>query len=294
MRSAEEQLAWVRRVATENDPGSPDRRGSLRYIDDAARLRAASAVRTGSTVSLSRPLVEGDGYEVTVSHGGPVGSPVSTAAFDQVSVECHGLTRTHIDGLNHFAYDDVLYSGWAIDDPDGPTPYDWYEQGIFTRALHADVAKVRGTPWCSADDPLSGDDLEAAIAGLGTSCLPGDAVLIDMGRHRFEAAGHRPRSQLTAPEGYRQPGFGPGAAEWIVDHKVSVVCWDFLDAVYPGLSHFSGHALIWAVGQVFVDNCTYARLENLPWPDASIGALVVAPLAAPRTTGGLVNPLFLR
>src|ERR1700733_6813895 len=158
MRTADEQLAWVREAAQKHRPAGQDRLGSLRHLDDAARLRAAAAVRLGRTVSLARPLVEGEGYEIEVTHGGPVGEPPSTANFDAVRLECHGLRITHVDGLNHFAYDGELYSGWAVDDPDGPSPFDWAASGIFVRALHPDISKVRGTEWCDPREPLNGDD----------------------------------------------------------------------------------------------------------------------------------------
>jgi kynurenine formamidase len=294
-RTENEQISWLQEAAARNQPAGLDRLGTLRHIDDAAKLRAAGAVKLGRSVSLERPLVEGVGYEVEVTYGEPAGVPPSTPAFDVVKLECHGLRLTHVDGLNHFGYGGTLYSGWSREDPDGPSPFDWAATGIFTRALHADISRVRGVDWCDPSEPLTGDDLAGAIAQLGTECLPGDAVLVDMGRDRYEAAGLTPRSQLGAPEDYHQPGMGPDGAEWLMDHKVAVVCWDFLDAVGPHLCNFSGHQMIWTVGQVFVDNVTYTSLhmEEDAGASTGIGALVVAPLAAPRTTGCVINPLFL-
>src|ERR1700737_177624 len=59
-------------------------------------------------------------------------------------------------------------------------------------------ASGRGTPsaWPhrgpeGADPPVDGADIDAALLAAGLGCEPGDALCLDMGRDRFEAArGH--------------------------------------------------------------------------------------------------------
>jgi hypothetical protein len=146
-----------------------------------------------------------------------------------------------------------------------------------------------------ADRPVSGAELDAALARSGGELSPGDAVLIYLGRDRFEAAGLRYR---TIPEcvadGVPRSGLGAGAAQWIAERPISVVCWDFLDAVHEDEPRGSVHLLIWAIGLGLVDNCDVgAAREALHRADRHDGMLVVAPLLIPGATASLVNPLLV-
>ena len=111
--------------------------------------------------------------------------------------------------------------------------------------------------------------------------------LLDMGRDRYEAAGH------LYEESPVHPGVGADGARWIVDHGVSVVCWDFLDAVHPEEPLAPVHLLTWAIGLVLVDNCDHSRLRRALGGERSTCALVVAPLPIVGGTGNNVNPLAI-
>ena len=61
--------------------------------------------------------------------------------------------------------------------------------GLVTRAVYVDIPQHRGTDW--ADRPVDGADIDAALADAGLVLERGDALCLDMGRDRFEAAaGH--------------------------------------------------------------------------------------------------------
>jgi kynurenine formamidase len=273
---------WLDALAAER---AGDRLGTAALIDDAGRVRAAAVV-TGTPVSLARPLEE-PGFEVEVSYTpGPIGM-----GADVVRLDCHGRSNTHVDALNHIALDDTWYGGWRVDDPAGPSVGDLARHGLVTRGVLVDIPAVRGTPWVDADDPVDGDDIDRALAATATTFERGDALLLYMGRDRFEAAGNR----LTGlRDGSVVPGAGAGAAEWLVERGASILCWDFLDSNHPAGPFVPIHLLNWAVGLVLVDNCDlsaagdHARRVGRP-----TGALVVAPLAIPGATGGLVHPLLL-
>lgn len=295
----DEQRAWVRDLATRCRFGSNDRLGSLNHVDDAARARALAAMRSGLPVSLSRTLEPGGegGFSVEIrriARDNPATIPL-TAAVDHVSVECHGIATTHIDALNHQGSAGTWYSGWDIEDPRGPSVNDWSAAGIFTRGVHVDITALRGADWVDPLEPVTGGDIDAALRRQGVTFEPGDALLLDMGRDRAEAAGH-PMTKASDP--VNRPGLGMSGAEWIVEHEVSVLCWDFIDAIHPDEPWPSTHMLIWATGQVIVDNCDFAALRAHPAgsPGASgpsAGALVIAPLAIPQATGCIVNPLLI-
>lgn len=247
---------------------------------------------TGESVSLSRPLeaTPDSGFAVEVrriARDNPLSIPL-TAAVDSVTMDCHGIVTTHIDALNHQGSGGTWYSGWEIGAADGPSVSDWAGTGIFTRAVHADIAALRGADWVSPREPVTGADIDAALERQGVAFLPGDALLLDMGRDRAEAAGHL---MTKAADPADRPGLGLSGAEWIVEHDVSVLCWDFIDAIHPDEPWPSTHLLIWAIGLVIVDNCDFAALRAHQSP--SVGGLVIAPLPVPQGTGSAVNPLFI-
>jgi kynurenine formamidase len=115
---------------------------------------------------------------------------------------------------------------------------------------------------------------------------PGDALLLDMGRDRYEAAGNS-----WQPD--HNPGIGANGARWIVDHGVSVLCWDFLDAFHADEPLAPVHLLNWATGLVLVDNCDHSRLRAALADGGSTGALVIGPLPIDGGTGNNVNPIVL-
>ncbi len=111
-------LAWLRGLAAAAPPG--DRRGTLRYIDDAARARARDALRSGRSVDLCREMApgassRGDGrpaFRLDVFYSdGPIGM-----GSDHLELDCHGVINTHLDGINHIALDGTFYGGH----PTGP------------------------------------------------------------------------------------------------------------------------------------------------------------------------------
>jgi kynurenine formamidase len=272
-----DQLAVARR-------GS--RIGTAALIDDASRARAAAAMSSGASVPLARPLTH-PGFEVEVTYtDGPVGM-----GADEVTFACHGRSNTHLDALNHIALDGTWHGGWSVRDPDAPTVVDLAAHGLVTRGVLVDIPSVRATPWVDADAPVQADDIERALATTGTRFEPGDALLLYMGRDRFEAAGNELAGLRDA---VTVPGVGRSAAEWIIDRGVSILCWDFLDSNHPSEPFACVHLLVWAAGLVLVDNCelsaaaTHQRARGV-----ADGALVVAPIAVPGGTGSVVHPFLL-
>jgi kynurenine formamidase len=193
--------------------------------------------------------------------------------------------------LNHLSLDRTWHGGCPVDALDPPSVVDLAAHGLVTRGVVVDIPTVRGTDWVDPQQPVTGEDIDRALAASGTSFTSGDSLLLYMGRDRFEAAGNL----LT---GLRDaaivPGVGRSAAEWIVDNRVSILCWDFLDSNHPDQPFAAVHLLLWAIGLVLVDNCdlsaaaAWSRREQ-----RATGALVVAPLAIPGATGSLVHPFLL-
>jgi kynurenine formamidase len=283
--------AWLAELAARARFGAGDRLGTAQLIDAAARQRAARSVVDGTAVPLARPLVaqasmrgdERPGLRVEVFYtDGPVGM-----GSEHVEIDCHGITLTHLDALNHIALDGTWYGGWAVNDPAGHTIVDLANHGLVTRGVVVDVPGVRGEPWVDPDRPVTADDIERSLALGGTTFEPGDALLLYMGRDRYEAAGH----EMAPSRGsVVNPGVGRAAAEWIADHDVSILCWDFLDSNHPSQPLACVHLLTWAIGLVLVDNCD---LSGAVRAGRATGQLVVSPLALPGGTGSLVQPVLV-
>ncbi len=291
-----EYRSWLQARASRRRFGDRDRLGTANLIDPAARQRAASATRDGRVVSLARPLVDQPsqrqdgrpGFKVEVFYtDGPIGM-----GSDHVEFDCHGRSNTHLDSINHISVERTWYCGWDVDDADGPSVAHLADHGLVTRGVLIDVPGLRGTPWADADAPVTADEIDAGLDRAGVRFEPGDALLLYMGRDRFEASGNE---LVDLRSGQSMPGPGASAARWIADHDVSLVCWDFLDSSHPSEPAACVHLLIWAIGLILVDNCDLSAAAGAVRESGSCtGTLVVAPLAVPGGTGCPVRPLFIQ
>jgi kynurenine formamidase len=295
---AGEYYSTLRQLAARRRFGEKDRLGSVNLIDTEARLRAAREITSGTVISLSRTLEPGGNargddrpaFAMDV-YSGEYG--VMCFSSDHVELDCHGHHNTHLDGFNHMGLDHQWYSGWALDEAQGPSIADFAVQGLVTRGVLADIPAVRGTEWVSPDEPVTDEDLDLAMKAAGVTFTAGDALLLYMGRDRYEAAG-KPY-YVGDPITEKRPGVGRRGAEWIAAHDVSLLAWDFMDANLPGVEpSVCVHMLLWAIGLVLVDNCDFsAAVAALRSSKRATGAFVVAPLRIEGATGCNVNPLLV-
>jgi kynurenine formamidase len=278
---------YITNLLTEARFGTGDKLGTANLIDTAARRRAAQSVRTGECLSLARPLVDipmaGENHVFSLEvyrNEGPIGF-----ATDRVELRCHGLVNTHLDALNHIEVNGGFYGGFQMGDERLSSMADLARHGLVTRGVVADVPAARGQEWVTVEDPVGGDDIDRALGS--TVFESGDALLLYMGRDRFEAAGSPGPAEP-------RPGVGRSGAEWFADHGVSIVCWDFLDATDGREPPLCVHRLIPAIGLLLVDNCDLAGAAAAARESGEkTGELVVAPIAIPGGTGCNVTPLWI-
>jgi kynurenine formamidase len=285
---------WLLALAASAPFGPGDRIGTANHLSPEARRRAAAASTGAGVISLARPMVDAptarrDGRPAVNVEVFVTGSDVAAMGSDHVELDCHGLANTHLDALNHVGVGGHWYAGYGQDDTAAPSVLDLAHAGLVARAVLVDIPALRGTAWADAEQPVTGADIDAALARSGTEFLPGDALLLYMGRDRFEAAGHSYTMALPSP------GLGEDGVRWVADHGVSVLCWDFLDVPKAALPVSTAHSLIWAIGQILVDNCDFGSLVDSVGPGGGVaGTLVLAPLPLPGATGCNINPLVLR
>jgi kynurenine formamidase len=295
--------AYTEWLAAEKRFGASRLIGTANLIDSAARVRAVEAVKTGACVSLARPITdetqgEHSGVRVEVGHAQieafpnrpPFAGIVDTGS-DLAHIGAHGQQHTHLDGINHIGRAGKWYNGFPVEDLDGPCIADLANHVLFTRGVLVDIPAVRGTDWVDPSFPVTGADIDGALARQNTDFIPGDALLLYMGRDRYEDDGN----VMDVAAGRPTPGAGAGAARWIADHGVSLLSWDFLDAVHPDEPVFQCHLLIWAIGLLLVDNSNLGpAAAQVRASGRSSGAFVVATPPVPRATGALVQPLFVQ
>ncbi|MGA2513394.1 MAG: cyclase family protein [Candidatus Limnocylindrales bacterium] len=273
---------WIRGLAADERFGRRDRLGSLHLVRPEVRPEVACGAMSGQTVSLVRRLVDeknarGDGrpgyrLDVYMSESRRDGVLFGSS---HVELDPHGYRNTHLDAFNHTVIDGRFYSGWpAVIDAAGPSVAD-FAGGIVTRAVYVDIPGARGTGWIDGDLPVTGADIDAALARVGAVFEPGDALLLDMGRDAYEA--HGGTAEIV--------GVGPDGDRWLAAHDVSVLCADFV----------GGIALTWAIGLVHVIDCSFVALKAAlsQRNRGPVGTLVVAPLPIGGATGANVNPLVL-
>jgi hypothetical protein len=315
---------WLREITDAHDAarhsGGVRCRGSVALIDEAARLRGVAQVRLGNAISLEREvetrpsrLAAGretaeaekrewqrlgmtelpDGHQdvdlqVQIgiygrhAHGG-----------DVIKYDAHGVHNTHLDGLAHLGADATWHGPVPAEssETDEDTIVHWAQHGIATRGVFLDVTATRGVDWVTAEEPVTGADLDMALAATGVTPEPGDALIIYQGRDRYEAAGNVYPSGAAA---VRRPGIGEDGAKWIAAREPGLVLWDFHDARDNPGGALEVHGLIFAIGLCLVDNCLLGpAAAALTTAGTSTGLLVAAPTAIHRSTGVLINPLLL-
>jgi len=162
-------------------------------------------------------------------------------------------------------------------------------EGIFSRGVLLDIARLRGKEWLEAE-PIFPQDLEAAERAEGVTAEEGDILLI--------RTGHTTR-RLRDPIPYgRWPGLHALCIPWLFERSIAMVATDTPNDVnpsgYPGIG-FPVHRIgLGAMGLWLVDHCNHENLsiecaERKRWSFA----FSVAPLKVTGVTGMPVNPIVL-
>ena len=120
--SADEFRELFERVSNWGRWGPDDERGALNYLTPERVAAATGLVRSGRTVSLSRPLNterEPDNPEPADHHMTMLGAkdhPDGLAFVkDYIGVDYHNDSHSHLDALCHVSYDGSLYNGRPAD-----------------------------------------------------------------------------------------------------------------------------------------------------------------------------------
>jgi kynurenine formamidase len=287
--------------------GADDEMGALNLITPEKRVQAASLVRAGRSVSLSRPFPKEPAgnvprpglHYVNVEDHAPGG-----AVVDFYGIAYHGMGSTHIDSLCHVWAEDGIYNGRKPEDVigfGGATfgQIDNWRDGIVTRGVLLDVPRFRGTDCVTQDEPVQGWELEEICRAQGTQVTPGDALVVYSGREAWSRAEGRQwgSASPTAAAGgpVVRPGLHASCLEYIRETDAAVLVWDMMDLMPNGLDlPWTVHGAIFSFGIALVDNALLEPLAGVcAQEDRSDFMFVTSPLRVQGGTGSPANPLAI-
>ena len=273
--------------------------GALNLIDNKKRIEATKLVKTGRTVSLSRPLPvtpAGDNpkpaqhymhKEFRANNGG--------AAMDYYGVFYHGTATTHIDALCHVWNENGMWDGKKPDDVIGfsganyGTVDDW-KDGILTRGILLDVPKYRNSSYVTLDNPVHGWELQDIAKSQNIEIQPGDAVFVYSGRDKYASENG---GRWGTPEG--RPGLHASCLPFVKENDISILGWDMMDAAPNEYDvPWSVHGVIFAYGVALVDNSYLEDLSRVCDEENRYEfMLTLNPLFVKGGTGSPANPIAI-
>ena len=301
---AAEFRSLYRRLAQASKWGASDRRGALNNITPAQLLAAVGEVRSGTTVSLARPIEnvpsadnpEPAKHEMIGYAADRIRVPGLEFAADRFTMNVHGDADSHIDALCHVIYDDKLYNNVSVDTltPTGASmlSIDAASDGIVGRGVLLDIPRVRGTSWLEPGDSVTVDDLAAAERNQDLRVGRGDLLFVRVGHSRR-------RSELgpwNAADA--RAGLHPTAMQFVAEREVAALGSDGNSDTAPSTTEgvaFPVHVLaINAMGLHLLDYLQFEDLVQRCEEENRWSFLcVIAPLRMPTATGSPVNPIAI-
>jgi kynurenine formamidase len=296
--SKDEFNALVRDNSNRGRWGDQDELGTLNFITADKRKQAANLVRKGITVSLEIELsTKADAWNTA-----PFGHAVMTAemaghqvAGDRYTIDVHGLSFTHMDGLAHFAHQGFFYNGvpYSTATATGVTKLGIQNigiHGVFTRGVLVDLPRLYGTDYLQPGYAITTEDLDAWERHAGVKIASGDVLLIRTGRWAKAATDGKWNFMQAAAGSHVSLGV------WLKKRQVAVLGSDGISDVMPsrveGLATPLHEFALAALGMPLLDNMDLEPLaEEAARQKRSTFLFVCAPLRIPGGTGSPLNPL---
>ena len=297
--SADEFDRMMQAVSNTGRWGSADGLGTLNLITPEITQAAVQEVRDGESVSMSLDVVRDEGPNVRVPLERDFSVLGATAAsgwaLESFTIDYHGYSFSHIDGLGHAIYRGTLYNGVRAEDLSeegaGRIGVEKMRQGIVTRGVLVDLPRMRGERWMEPGTFVTPADLEEWERWSGVRVREGDVLLIRTGRWAREAAEGVWRLTETSA------GPHPSVASWLKDRGVAVLGGDNTNERYPSivppLSPVHLLTLV-SMGMPLLDNLDLeAVAREAAERDRHTFLFVGAPLPVIGGVGSPLNPLAI-
>jgi kynurenine formamidase len=278
---------WMKDLSNWGRWGKDDERGALNLITVEKQHRAASLVKTGTTVSLAHPIVSEKPAAAAVQPR-PVNRMGAGASlflidgdylYERQEIEYHGARLSHFDALCHVSYNGRLYNDRVfrevVTESGGCSKLSVTaaKDGIVTRGILLDMPGARVTR----------QDVEAWEKRTGTRISSGDALLLRSRKPGSAAA-------------LGSAGYDPSLLPFLKERDVALLGNDSAQegGVIPGLFIPIHTFTIVALGMNLLDNLALDELaavaEKLKrWEFM----LVVEPLRVQNGAGSPVNPVAI-
>lgn len=303
----DEVLGYFESLSNWGRWGDDDQLGTLNLVTPEKRRQAAALVKEGLSIGCARPVSTQYALDQPIT---PVHFMVDTGeeyclddekewttqtSADYFGMAIHGPGQTHLDALCHQFWQGKMYNGRpsSLISSSGKAAFgavDGMKDGLVTKGVLLDLAKMRDVLWYEPGEAAYVDDLEAAEKAQGVRVEEGDALLLRFGwsRRRY-MLGPVPR------EGGRA-GLHASCLPWLHERGISVLACDSAQEVRPtGYDRFFGP--IHSVGQVamglwLVDNADFDALaEACAQAGRYEFMFTVAPMNFPLATGSPLNPI---
>ena len=288
--------AWQKELANWGRWGRDDQLGTLNLITPAKRRAALALVKEGVPVSLSTNTFFKKEADVPCPAEWAMLTATDTGATDRIAYPCiHGAAATHIDSLAHTFFNGKMWNGYDTKtlvtiakgaDKNSVLPM---KNGIVTRAVLYDIARLKGVPYLEPGDRIFPEDMEAWEKKTGVRVGPGDALILRWGRYG--------RRAKLGPDD-NAAGFDNSILPWLKQRDVALIVWEtagYSPQPQGDLFRNAVHNFVQAILGIHI--LDRADLETLSQAAASRNRweflLMVTPLALPNATGSPVNPVAM-
>ena len=201
----------------------------------------------------------------------------------------HGLLHSHLDSLCHVLKDGQMYNGYGADTitENGCERLDiaGVKEGILTRGVLLDIARVNGVDYLAPGTPIYVEDLEAAEREAGIQVEPGDVLFLRTGRWA-----------VPAGAGPGSSGIHASVVPWLRSRGVAILGGDYANEVSPSLVEgnlLPVHELtIVALGMRLFDNLDLeAVAEEAERQNRWEFLLTASPIPVDGGAGSPMNPI---
>lgn len=288
---------WMQDISNWGRWGDDDELGTLNLITPEKRVRAASLVTEGRSISLSLFADK----EQRALNANPFKHSLSVSRFgdhevagDEYSVQYHGFAHSHMDGLPHFAHKGQMYNGFSVSEleQDGANRLGIHNafEGVFTRGIIVDIPWLQGLDYLEPGTAITAQDIERWERRTGVKIGSGDVLLIRTGRWK------RVRERGEWAFVGNAAGAHASLALWLKSRDVAVIGSDGVSDVMPsgveGLINPLHELVLVGLGMPLLDNLDLEELAEMAkaknrWEFLFVGV----PLRVRGGTGSPMNPI---
>lgn len=288
--------AWQKDLSNWGRWGPDDQLGTLNLITPAKRRAALALVKEGVPVSLSTNTFFQKEADVPCPAEWAMLTATESGATDRVAYPCiHGAAATHIDSLAHTFFRGKMWNGYdtatlvTMEKGAAKNSVLPMKNGILTRAVLYDIARLKGVPYLAPGDRIFPEDMEAWEKKTGVKAGAGDAIVLRWGRYGR-------RAKLGPDDG--AAGFDNSILPWLKARDVALIVWEtagYSPQPQGDLFRNAVHNFVQAILGIHI--LDRADLEAIGDAAASRNRwefmLTVNPLALPNATGTPVNPIAM-